>query len=247
MKVGLFIPCYMDALEPEVGISTLKLLERFNVDVTYPFDQTCCGQPMTNTGCHKEAAETEKLFVKNFSEFDYIVMPSGSCTNQVRHHFDAIDQTKEVQHVRENTYDLVEFLHDILKVDAFPWATFPHKIAIHYNCNALRGLRHASMSERREPFFSKPKDLLSKVKGIEFVELERPDECCGFGGTFSVFEEGVSAKMGQDKVMDQHRSGAEYVVSADSSCLMHQKGCAMRMGVNLKYAHIVQILNGDLS
>lgn len=247
MKVGLFIPCYMDALEPEVGISTLKLLERFNVDVTYPFDQTCCGQPMTNTGCHKEAAATEKLFVKNFAKFDYIVMPSGSCTNQVRHHFDVIDQTQEVQHVRKNTYDLVEFLHDILQVDAFPWANFPHKTAIHYNCNALRGLRHASMSERREPFFSKPKDLLSKVKGIEFVELERPDECCGFGGTFSVFEEGVSAKMGQDKVMDQHRSGAEYVVSADSSCLMHQKGCAMRMGIDLKYAHIAQILNGDLS
>ncbi|CAI3927273.1 (Fe-S)-binding protein [Commensalibacter communis] len=247
MEVGLFIPCYMDALEPEVGISTLKLLERFDINVTYPFDQTCCGQPMTNTGCHTEAAETEKLFVKNFSQFDYIVMPSGSCTNQVRHHFDAIKQTDEVQHVRNNTYDLVEFLHDILKVEDFPWASFSHKVAIHYNCNALRGLRHASMSERREPFFSKPKDLLSKVKGIEFVDLERPDECCGFGGTFSVFEEGVSAKMGQDKVMDQHRSGAEYVISADSSCLMHQKGCAMRMGVDLKYAHIAQILNGDLS
>lgn len=247
MEVGLFIPCYMDALEPEVGIATLKLLERLDVNVTYPFDQTCCGQPMTNTGCHKEAADTERLFVKNFSKFDYIVMPSGSCTNQVRHHFDAIDQTDEVQHVRKNTYDLVEFLHDILKVEAFPWARFPHKVAIHYNCNALRGLRHASMSERREAFFSKPKSLLEKVSGIEFVELERPDECCGFGGTFSVFEEGVSAKMGQDKVMDQQRSGAEYIISADSSCLMHQKGCASRMGANLHYAHIAQILNGDLS
>ncbi len=246
MKVGLFIPCYMDALEPEVGVSTLKLLERFNLDITYPFDQTCCGQLMTNTGCQKEAAATEALFVKNFAYFDYIVMPSGSCTHQVRANFTAIEQTEDVKHVRRNTYDLVEFLHDIIRVDAFPWASFPYKVAIHYNCNALRGLRHASMSELREPYFSKPKDLLKKVRGVEFVDLERPDECCGFGGTFSVFEEGVSAKMGQDKVIDQYKSGAEYVVSADSSCLMHQKGCAQRMKLPLKYVHIVQILNGDL-
>lgn len=246
MEVGLFIPCYMDAFEPEVGISTLRLLERFNIKVTYPFNQTCCGQPMTNTGCHKEAAETEALFVKNFSQFEYIVMPSGSCTHQVRSHFDAIDQTDQVKHVRTHTYDLVEFLHDVLHVDSFPWAHFPHKVAIHYNCNALRGLRQASMSELREPFFSKPKDLLEKVHGIEFVNLDRPDECCGFGGTFSVFEAGISAKMGQDKVLDQQRSGAEYVISADSSCLMHQKGCAQRMGIPLKYAHIAQVLNGDL-
>ena len=246
MKVGLFIPCYMDALEPEVGISTLKLLERFDLDITYPFDQTCCGQPMTNTGCHKEAAAAETLFVRNFSQFDYIVMPSGSCTHQVRSNFDAIEQTDEVKHVRTHTYDLVEFLHDILKIDSFPWAFFPYKVAIHNNCNALRGLRHASMSELREPYFSKPRDLLEKVRGIEFVELTRPDECCGFGGTFSVFEEGVSAKMGQDKVMDQYNSGAEYVISADRSCLMHQQGCSQRMKIPVKYAHIARVLNGDL-
>lgn len=247
MEVGLFIPCYIDALEPEVGISTLKLLERFDLKVVYPFDQTCCGQPMANSGCHKDAAATESLFVKNFSRFEYIVMPSGSCTHHVRCNFDSVEQTDPVKHVRKHTYDLVEFLHDVLQVDSFPWAYFPHKVAIHNNCNALRGLRIASMSERREPFFSKPKDLLAKVKGIEFVELERPDECCGFGGTFSVFEEGVSVKMGQDKVRDQQRSGAEYVISSDSSCLTHQKGCAMRMGIPLKYAHIAQVLNGDLT
>ena len=244
MKVGLFVPCYVDMFHPETGIATLELLERFGLSVEYPVDQTCCGQPMTNTGCEREAAKTEELFVRNFGKYDYIVTPSGSCTNQVRNNMTAIEQTDAVKHVRSRTYELVEFLHDVLKVDAFPWAEFPHRVALHNNCNTLRNLRIASMSERREEPFSKPKALLGMVKGIEFADLTRPDECCGFGGTFSVFEEGVSAKMGQDKVTDQLKSGAEYVTSSDSSCMMHQEGCARRMGVNLKYIHIAQILNG---
>ncbi len=244
MRVGLFVPCYVDAFEPEVGIATLELLERFGCTVEYPYDQTCCGQPMTNTGCHAEAAATEALFVKNFSGFDYVVAPSGSCVHQVREHLTAIPQTDEVRHLRASTYELVEFLHDVLKVEALPWANFPHKVAYHANCNALRGIHHARPSELVKPYFSKPLDLLRLVKGVELVDLVRPDECCGFGGTFSVFEPAVSAKMGYDKVADQNRAGAEYVVSADSSCLMHQKGCAERLGLPLKYIHIAQVLNG---
>lgn len=244
MRIGLFVPCYVDAFEPEVGIATLELLERFGLDVHYPYDQTCCGQPMTNTGCHKEAAATEALFVKNFSGFDYVVAPSGSCVHQVREHLTAIPQTDEVRKVRESTFELVEFLHDVLKVEALPWARFPHKVAYHANCNALRGIDHARPSELNLPYFSKPLNLLKKVAGVELVNLARPDECCGFGGTFSVFEPAVSAKMGYDKVADQKRAGADYVVSADSSCLMHQKGCAERLGLPLKYIHIAQVLNG---
>ncbi|UYW28985.1 (Fe-S)-binding protein [Methylorubrum extorquens] len=244
MRIGLFVPCYVDAFEPEVGIATLELLERFGLTVEYPYDQTCCGQPMTNTGCHQEAAATEALFVKNFSGFDYIVAPSGSCVHQVREHLTAIPQTDAVKHVRSRTFELVEFLHDVLKIEDLPWAEFPHKVAYHSNCNALRGIGHARPTELNQPFFSKPLNLLKKVKGVEIVDLTRPDECCGFGGTFSVFEPAVSAKMGYDKVTDQARAGAEYVVSADSSCLMHQKGCAERLGVGLKYIHIAQVLNG---
>jgi L-lactate dehydrogenase complex protein LldE len=247
MRVGLFVPCYVDAFEPEVGIATLELLERFGCTVEYPFDQTCCGQPMTNTGCHAEAAATEALFVKNFSGFDYVVAPSGSCVHQVREHLTAIPQTDEVRHVRASTYELVEFLHDVLKVEALPWANFPHKVAYHGNCNALRGIHHARPSELVKPYFSKPLDLLRLVNGVELVDLARPDECCGFGGTFSVFEPAVSAKMGYDKVADQNRAGAAYVVSADSSCLMHQKGCAERLGLPLKYIHIAQVLNGAVA
>jgi len=244
MRVGLFVPCYVDAFHPEVGIATLELLERLGLQVDYPFDQTCCGQPMTNTGCHAESAATEALFVRNFSGFDYVVCPSGSCAHHVRENLDAIEQTADVKAVRARTFELVEFLHDILKVDAFPWAEFPHKVSLHNNCNALRGLRLASMSELREEPFSKPRDLLRKVRGIELVDLARPDECCGFGGTFSVFEPGVSVKMGKDKVRDHVLSGADYVTSSDSSCLLHQQGCAERERTALKFIHIAQILNG---
>ena len=135
-------------------------------------------------------------------------------------------------------------MHDVLGVREFPWAEFPHTVGLHNGCASLRELRTAKMSEIDEPFFSKPLDLLSRVKGIRFVTPERPDECCGFGGTFSVFEEPVSAKMGYDKVTDHKNAGAEYIVSGDMSCIMHQKGCAERLGLPIKFIHIAQILNG---
>ncbi|KFL52699.1 (Fe-S)-binding protein [Burkholderia pyrrocinia] len=244
MKVALFIPCFIDAFFPDVGIATLELLERLGCDVDYPLDQTCCGQPMGNSGCEKQAAATENLFVSNFAGYDYIVAPSGSCVHHVRDHLTAADQTPGAIEVRRNTYELVEFIHDVLQVREFPWAEFPHKVGLHNSCGTLRGLKTASMSEINGPFFSKPLALLKGVKGIEFIEPDRPDECCGFGGTFCVSEEPVSARMGADKVRDHARNGAEYIVSADSSCLMHQQGCAERLGLGLKFIHIASILNG---
>ena len=208
MRIGLFIPCYIDAFFPEVGIATLELLERFGHEVLYPRDQTCCGQPMANSGFNAECADTEALFVRNFAGFDYVVAPSGSCVHHVRDNFDAIEQTPKVKEVRTRTFELVEFLHDIQKVEAFPWARFSHRVGLHNSCGTLRRLNHATPSELHEPFFSKPMDLLSKVEGIEFVTPARPDECCGFGGTFSVFEEVVSTKMGYDKVSDHAQAGA---------------------------------------
>jgi len=133
----------------------------------------------------------------------------------------------------------------VVEARDFPWAEFPHKVGLHNACTTLRKLRTAKASEIEEPDFSKPLDLLRKVRGIEFVMPSRPDECCGFGGTFSVFEEPVSAKMGYDKVEDHHRAGAEYIVSADMSCLMHQRGCAERLGLDIRFIHIAQVLNGS--
>ena len=123
MRIGLFIPCYIDAFFPEVGIATLELLERFGNEVVYPRDQTCCGQPMANSGFNADCADTEALFVRNFAGFDYVVAPSGSCVEHVRANFDAVEQTPQVKDVRGRTYELVEFLHDIQKAEAFPLGT----------------------------------------------------------------------------------------------------------------------------
>lgn len=245
MKVALFVPCFIDAFFPEAGVATLELLEKLGCQVDYPLQQTCCGQPMANSGCEKDAARTERLFVDNFLGYRYVVTPSGSCTHHVRDHLTAIEQTDEVLEVRRNTFELVEFLHDVLKVQDLPWKPrFPHKVGLHNSCGTLRALGTAAMSEIAEAPFSKPMDLLNMVRDIQFVSPERPDECCGFGGTFCVGEEPVSARMGYDKVKDHKKAGAEYIVSADSSCLMHQKGCAQRLGVDLKFIHIAEILNG---
>lgn len=244
MKVALFVPCYVDAFFPEVGIATLELLERLGCEVDYPLDQTCCGQPMANSGCHQDARATEALFARNFAGYEHIVTPSGSCAHHVREHLSAIEQTPAVQQVRRSTFELVEFIHDVLQVREFPWAEFEHKVGLHIGCATLRGLDEASTSETAGPAFNKPRRLLSAVKGIEFVAPRRPDECCGFGGTFSVLEEPVSAKMGYDKVNDHHGAGAEYIVSPDMSCVMHQQGCAKRLGLPLKFIHIAQVLNG---
>lgn len=246
MKVGLFIPCYIDAIYPEVGIATLELLERLGVEVGFPLEQTCCGQPMSNEGDFENSRAAEELFIRNFKDFDYIVGPAGSCVKQIRVHYNKLEQTDEVRHVREHTYELVEFLHDILKVEAFPGIRFPYKVALHNSCSSIRGLNLAQPSEEvgGKPF-NKSADLLSKVGGVEIVTLSRPDECCGFGGTFCVTDEVVSVKMGRDKVNDYLASGAEVVVSPDMSCLMHQQGIARKSGVaHIPFVHIAQVLNG---
>ena len=244
MKVALFIPCFIDAFYPEVGIATLELLERFGIEVDYPQEQTCCGQPMANSGAQTEASGTEKVFARNFAGYDYIVGPSASCIHHVREHLTAIEQTDEVIHVRQHTYELVEFLHDVLKVDSFPWAEFHHSVAIHNSCSSIRGLGIAKPSEIMGTPFNKTASLLEKVKGLVLVPVDRPDDCCGFGGTFCVTDEAVSARMGLDKARDHLRHGAEYVVSPDMSCLMHQQGVARHAGLDIKYVHVAQVLNG---
>ena len=242
MNIGLFIPCYIDQLYPQVGIATLHILERLGLSVTYPTNQTCCGQPMANSGFEHLTKDTSHNFVTNFSEFDYIVCPSGSCTLHIKDHLHDDANPDKALSTRKKIVELTEFLTDIIGVKNLD-AHFPHKVGLHQSCHGLRGLKLAQMSELIAPPFSKPENLLSMVKGLELIDLERKDECCGFGGTFCVFEEAVSVKMGQDRVADHTVHGAEYITGVDMSCLMHLDGILRRQKSNVKVIHIAEILN----
>ena len=245
MKVGLFIPCYINQLYPQVGKATLEVLERLDVSVIYPSGQTCCGQPMANSGYESESVGTCHNFVENFKDFDYIVTPSGSCAYHVKKHYDIIEQTDEVVKVRENVYELCDFIVNVLKIKDVG-AKFPFKVGVHKSCHGLRGLRLGSCSEIVGPEFSVINDLLENVEGTEIMELTRTDECCGFGGTFAVAEEAISVKMGKDRIQDHLNSGAEVITATDTSCLMHLEGLINRNNQPLKVLHIAEILNNSI-
>lgn len=243
MTVGLFIPCYVDQFYPNAAIATLQLLEKLGVDVVYPKKQTCCGQPMANSGFSHLTGGCDELFTEIFADFDYVVIPSGSCALHIKEHLHSQKQPGESETLRTRVYELVEFLTDVLHVESLE-ASFPHKVGVHQSCHGLRGLHLSQMTELVAPPFSKPGKLLSMVNGLELVDLDRQDECCGFGGTFCVAEEAVSAKMGKDRVADHIKHGAEYITGADLSCLMHMEGILRRQKSNVKVVHIAEILNG---
>jgi len=193
MKVGLFIPCYIDQFYPQVAVATMELLERLDCEVVFPLNQTCCGQPMANSGFAGMTKGCNKNFVDNFSKTDYIVSPSGSCVLHIKEHLQDKNKIGTI-HIRKHIYELTEFMVDILKVENLD-SRFPHKVGLHVSCHGQRGLHVSSMSELVGPSFSKPEKLLNMVKDIQIMLPERWDECCGFGGTFCVFEEAVSVKM----------------------------------------------------
>ncbi len=245
MKVALFVPCYVDAFFPEVGIATLELLERFGCDVDYPLDQTCCGQPMANSGCQDDARATEALFAKNFAGYDYIVTPSGSCCHQVREHMTAIEQTPQVQAVRRNTYELVEFLHDVLQVRDFPWAEFPHKVGLHIGCSTLRGLREAKTSEIAEAPFNKPRELL--VAGARASSSSRRS------GPTSAAASAAPSRCSRSRCRPGWGRTRSTTTAARAPSTSSRRTCRAsctsraapkRLGLPLKFIHIAQVLNG---
>ncbi len=243
MNVALFIPCYVDQFYPQVAIATLQLLEKSGCSVTYPLSQTCCGQPMANSGFEHLAHGCNELFIKNFSGFDYIVCPSGSCTLHIKDHLHDDENEEAAQNIRGRIYELTEFLVDVLKITTLN-AKFPFKVGMHQSCHGQRGLHLSQMSELVAAPFSKPLQLLNMVDGIELIQLSRTDECCGFGGTFCVAEEAVSAKMGKDRVNDHVEHGADYITGVDMSCLMHMDGILRRQKSKVQIKHIAEILNG---
>jgi L-lactate dehydrogenase complex protein LldE len=235
MRVALFVPCYIDQFYPQVAVASLELLEKLGCEVIVPTDQTCCGQPMANSGFASSTEGCDANFTNNFEGFDYIVGPSGSCVLHLKEHHPS-------EKIRNSVYEICEFLTDVLKVSALS-ATFPHRVGLHQSCHGQRGLRLSSMSERNEKPFSKLQDLLSLVKGVEVVMPEREDECCGFGGTFCVTEEAVSVKMGQDRIKEHAANAVDFIVGADTSCLMHMEGILRRQGSKIQVKHIVELLN----
>ena len=178
MKVGLFIPCYVDAVYPEVGVATYKLLKHLGIDVTYPEKQTCCGQPMANAGFEKQAIPLAEKFEEKFKDFDYVVAPSVSCTAFIKFNYprllgDSIAQGTNGTHECETAkkcMDIVEFLHDVVKIDR-RLGTFPHKVSLHNSCHGVRELGLSSPSEEHVNKFNKIKDLLQLVDGIDVVEI----------------------------------------------------------------------------
>ncbi|MFZ4427748.1 MAG: (Fe-S)-binding protein [Saprospiraceae bacterium] len=243
MHIGLFIPCYIDQFYPAVGVSTLSLLERLGCKVTFPLEQTCCGQPMANSGCEQDALPVYRHFAKTFAAFDYVVTPSGSCAYHVRKHFDIAEQTPAVAKVRQTTLELSEFLLDVLDIRDFSGNYFPYRVGIHQSCHGLRGLRLGQASELQGKQRNNIRELLQTVGGIDLVPLNRQDECCGFGGTFSVTEASVSVKMGKDRIRDHVANGAEVMTAGDMSCLMHLEGIIRRQRLPIRVMHYVQILN----
>ena len=245
MKIGLFSPCYVDALYPEVGVATYKLLKSLGLDVAYPLDQTCCGQPMANAGFENMAGKIADSFDEKFAGFDYVVAPSASCTAFVKLYHPRLAKGHHECLTSKKIMDVVEFIHDVVKPSSLK-ARFPHVVSVHNSCHGVRELGLSSPSERNVPQFNKIIDLLRMVDGITIREPERKDECCGFGGMFSVEEPDVSTRMGEDKIARHMATGAEYITGPDSSCLMHMQGIARKENKPIKFIHVVQILAAGL-
>jgi len=245
MNIGLFVPCYIDQFYPDVAMASLELLEQFGCKVTCPEAPVCCGQPMANTGCLSDARPLAESFLEAYADFDYVVSPSGSCVAMVTHHYDDFFSADHSAYksIQSKTFELTQFLTDVIKVESLD-VSFPYRVGLHNSCHGLRELRLGSSSERMDARFSKASQLLKLVDGIELVDLERTDECCGFGGTFAVSEEAVSCMMGNDRIHDHEQAGAQVMTAGDMSCLMHMEGLLKRQKHPLEVMHIAQILVG---
>jgi L-lactate dehydrogenase complex protein LldE len=246
-KVALFVPCYVDQLYPHVALATVRVLERVGCEVVFPEEQTCCGQPMANAGYADDTAPLARRFLETFGGFDAVVCPSGSCTSMVRNHYDAFLAGRPgFDRLKRSTFELCEYLVDVLKIEKLD-GRYPKKVGLHQSCHGLRELGLGRPSERMVPPFSKVGLLLQQLEGIELVSLTRPDECCGFGGTFAVAEEAVSCLMGRDRIADHLKAGAEVVTGTDVSCLMHMDGLARRARQPLAFRHVAEVLAEAIS
>jgi L-lactate dehydrogenase complex protein LldE len=235
MTVQIFVPCFVDQLYPETAFNMVNVLEQAGCTVQYNNNQTCCGQPAFNAGFENEAKDVCSKFIKDFNGTDYIVAPSASCVGFVRNYysriFDNSSLHNQVKDLSTRIYEFSEFLVNVLHVQQLG-ATLNGKATYHDSC---AGLRECKIKEE-------PRVLLSNVAGLEIVEMNDVETCCGFGGTFAVKFESISIAMADQKVQNALNTGAEYIISTDLSCLMHLDGYIRHKGLHVKTMHIADVL-----
>ena len=235
MNVSLMVTCLGDALFPDVGVATVRLLRRLGVAVDFPAAQTCCGQPHFNSGFHDDARDLARHTIRAFDNGRPVVTPSGSCAAMVKLEYAELFHDDAAWHARAadlagRTHELSDFLVNVLKVEDVG-ARFEGRVTYHMACH-LRGLG----------LMTEPERLLRRVRGLEYVPLERADECCGFGGSFAVRFPGISGAMVNDKAGFIEKTGADAVVATDAGCLMNIAGCLRRRGSKVRALHLAQIL-----
>ena len=239
MRVGFLVTCLVDLMRPSIGFAAIRLLEEGGAEVFVPPTQTCCGQPAYNSGDRGDAAALAKKLLDEFEGCDYLVAPSGSCTGMVRTHYadlfaDADADAARARRLAERTYELTDFLVSVLKVDRIP-GRFPGKATYHDCC---AGLREMGVK-------AQPRQLLSKVAGLELAEMDDCETCCGFGGTFSIKFGEISARMADNKCRNVQATGADAVVLGDLGCMLNIEGRLRRIGdTRTKVLHVAEVLAG---
>ncbi len=235
MIVDLFIPCFIDQVYPQTGMNMVKILERLNINVHYNPNQTCCGQMAFNSGFWDEAKAMGEKFIKDFPSDRPIVGPSASCVGFIKNYYHILFHNtalhNEYKQIRRNIFEFTDFLVNEMKVTDLG-SVFEHTVTYHDSCASIReyGLK------------DEPRTLLNNVKGLKLVEMEDSKVCCGFGGTFSVKFESIASAMAEQKVRHALDTGAEYIVSTDLSCLMHQDGYIKKHKLPLKVIHLIDVL-----
>lgn len=237
-SVALFVTCLVDLFYPQVGVATVSLLRRHGLRVTFPEDQTCCGQPLFNSGYHREAAQAARATIRALEGAGDVIVPSGSCGAMLRKEYlhlfhDDPAMHRKAQELAGRTYELSQYLTDALKLDRVV-SDFRGKVTYHPSCHLLRGLGVAEGPIR----------LLKGVRGVEYLELPASDQCCGFGGSFAVKLADVSNAIMQEKLRNIRATGAEVLVASDCGCLMHMGGGLARQGVGVGTLHLAQVLAG---
>lgn len=241
MDIALFVACYNDTLFPDTGKAVVRVLERLGHRVRFPAAQTCCGQMHVNTGYQVEVIPLVRNFIEAFGDSDVVVSPSASCVGLVRELYPELarksgdpELQRQVDAIIPRVHEFSELLVDVLGVTDVG-AYYPHRATFHPTCHSVRMLGVAD----------RPTRLLANVRGLELVELDRPLECCGFGGTFAVKNADTSAAMLADKVSDVLHTRAEVCIALDNSCLMHIGGGLDRLRTSVKIAHLAEVLASE--